>query len=69
MRWIVEHAGELLAKHLKGHDGRAAFERLFGKPSRDDGCEFGGQVFYHVRPSDMDRSPVSYTHLTLPTIC
>eukprot|EP00969_Alexandrium_andersonii_P214991 9494245-Alexandrium_andersonii.AAC.1 len=28
--WLVEHAGEILAKHLLGHDGRMAFERLFG---------------------------------------
>eukprot|EP00969_Alexandrium_andersonii_P152122 6726853-Alexandrium_andersonii.AAC.1 len=39
-----------------GHDGRTAFERLFGKPSRDDGYEFGEQVRYRVRPDDMDRS-------------
>eukprot|EP00969_Alexandrium_andersonii_P165012 7294051-Alexandrium_andersonii.AAC.1 len=37
MLWLIEHAGELLAKHLVGHDGRAAFERLFGKPSRRTG--------------------------------
>eukprot|EP00969_Alexandrium_andersonii_P039361 1725159-Alexandrium_andersonii.AAC.1 len=38
---LAEHAGELLTEHLVGHDGRAAFERLFGKPSRGDGYEFG----------------------------
>eukprot|EP00969_Alexandrium_andersonii_P103817 4580855-Alexandrium_andersonii.AAC.1 len=43
MLWLVEHASELLAKHLVGHDGRTALERLFGKPSRGDGCEFGEQ--------------------------
>eukprot|EP00969_Alexandrium_andersonii_P071556 3159066-Alexandrium_andersonii.AAC.1 len=41
MLWLVEHAGELLAKHLMRHDGRAASERLVGKPSRGDGYEFG----------------------------
>eukprot|EP00969_Alexandrium_andersonii_P144977 6410364-Alexandrium_andersonii.AAC.1 len=46
MLWLVEHAGELLAKYLVGHDGRTAFERLTGKPSRDDGYEFGERVFY-----------------------
>eukprot|EP00969_Alexandrium_andersonii_P072031 3178746-Alexandrium_andersonii.AAC.1 len=56
MLWLVEHAGELLAKHLVGHDGRAAFERLFGKPSRGDGYEFGEQVHYRARPDDMGRS-------------
>eukprot|EP00969_Alexandrium_andersonii_P178968 7912094-Alexandrium_andersonii.AAC.1 len=39
-----------------GHDGRTAFERLFGKPSRGDGYEFGEQVRYRVRPDDMGRS-------------
>eukprot|EP00969_Alexandrium_andersonii_P041296 1810002-Alexandrium_andersonii.AAC.1 len=39
-----------------GHDGRAAFERLFGKPRRGDGREFGEQVHYRVRPDDVGRS-------------
>eukprot|EP00969_Alexandrium_andersonii_P156145 6903309-Alexandrium_andersonii.AAC.1 len=43
MLWLAEHAGELLTKHLMGHDGRTAFERFFGKPSRGDGYEFGEQ--------------------------
>eukprot|EP00969_Alexandrium_andersonii_P223640 9877243-Alexandrium_andersonii.AAC.1 len=41
MLWLVKHAGELLTKYLVGHDGRSAFERLMGKPSRGDGYEFG----------------------------
>eukprot|EP00969_Alexandrium_andersonii_P179543 7936872-Alexandrium_andersonii.AAC.1 len=53
MLWLIEHASELLAKNLVGHDGRAAFERLCGKPSLDDGYEFGEQVRYRVRPSDV----------------
>eukprot|EP00969_Alexandrium_andersonii_P328048 14495927-Alexandrium_andersonii.AAC.1 len=48
--------GELLAKGFVGRDGRPAFERLMGKPSRDDGYEFGECVFYRVRPPDMGRS-------------
>eukprot|EP00969_Alexandrium_andersonii_P000096 4131-Alexandrium_andersonii.AAC.1 len=27
-----------------------------GRPSRDDGYEFGERVFYRVRPPDMGRS-------------
>eukprot|EP00969_Alexandrium_andersonii_P047259 2073690-Alexandrium_andersonii.AAC.1 len=38
MLWLVEHAGELLTKHLVGHHGRAGFGHLFGKPSCEDGC-------------------------------
>eukprot|EP00969_Alexandrium_andersonii_P104612 4615146-Alexandrium_andersonii.AAC.1 len=60
MLWLVEHASEhagvFLTKHHMGHDGRTAFERLFGKPSRGDGCEFGEQVHYRARPGDVDRS-------------
>eukprot|EP00969_Alexandrium_andersonii_P173682 7678565-Alexandrium_andersonii.AAC.1 len=56
MLWLVEHAGDLLTKYLVGHDGRTAFERLVGKPSRDDGYAFGERVFYRVRPPDMGRS-------------
>eukprot|EP00969_Alexandrium_andersonii_P270612 11961914-Alexandrium_andersonii.AAC.1 len=55
MLWLIEHAGELLTKRLMGHDGRAEFERLFGKPSRGDCYEFGEQVHYRVRPNDMGR--------------
>eukprot|EP00969_Alexandrium_andersonii_P072029 3178727-Alexandrium_andersonii.AAC.1 len=56
MLWLVEHAGVLLAKHLMGHGGRTAFERLFGKPSRGDEYEFGEHVHYWVRPDDVGRS-------------
>eukprot|EP00975_Prorocentrum_lima_P049162 10289898-Prorocentrum_lima.AAC.1 len=46
MLWLIEHAGELLTKHSVGHDGRTPFERLFGKPCREDGYEFGELVHY-----------------------
>eukprot|EP00969_Alexandrium_andersonii_P347076 15344636-Alexandrium_andersonii.AAC.1 len=52
MLWLAEHAGELLTKPLMGYDGRTAFERLVGKPSRGDGHEFGEQVRYRARPGD-----------------
>eukprot|EP00969_Alexandrium_andersonii_P259912 11492436-Alexandrium_andersonii.AAC.1 len=39
-----------------GHDGRTAFERLFGKSSWGEGHEFGEQVRYRVRPDDVGRS-------------
>ena len=41
MLWIAEHSTELVTKHLVGHDGKTAYGRLFGKPSRDEGYEFG----------------------------
>eukprot|EP00969_Alexandrium_andersonii_P166942 7377798-Alexandrium_andersonii.AAC.1 len=55
MLWLVQRAGGLLAKRLVGHDGRAAFERLFGKPSRGDGYAFGEQVHFRARPNDDER--------------
>ena len=56
MLWLVEHAAELLTKHLVGHDGRTAFERLFGKACREDGYEFGESVHYKLKPTETDRS-------------
>eukprot|EP00969_Alexandrium_andersonii_P266774 11790068-Alexandrium_andersonii.AAC.1 len=41
MLWLIEHAGELLTQYMVGHDGRTPYERLFGKPCREDGYEFG----------------------------
>eukprot|EP00969_Alexandrium_andersonii_P051743 2272430-Alexandrium_andersonii.AAC.1 len=61
------HAGGLLTERAVGHDGRAPYERLFGELCREDGYEFGELVRYMARPADSE--PVSYTHLTLPTIC
>eukprot|EP00969_Alexandrium_andersonii_P026482 1155490-Alexandrium_andersonii.AAC.1 len=43
MLGLVEHAGELLTKHLAGHDGRV-------------GVELGELVYYRARPVEMDRS-------------
>ena len=46
MLWLVEHAAELTTKHLVGHDGKTAYTRLFGKPCRDEGFEFGERVHF-----------------------
>ena len=46
MLWLVEHAAELVTKHLVGHDGKTAYTRLFGKPCRDEGFEFGERVHF-----------------------
>ena len=56
MLWLVEHAAELLTKHLVGHDGRTAFERLFGEACREDGYEFGESVHYKLKPTETGRS-------------
>eukprot|EP00969_Alexandrium_andersonii_P275265 12165096-Alexandrium_andersonii.AAC.1 len=56
MLWLIEHAGELLTKHTAGHDGRAPYERLFGKQRREDRYEFGELVHFWPRPAESERS-------------
>ena len=46
MLWLVEHASELLTKHMMGHDGRTPYMRIFGKPCRDEGYEFGERIHF-----------------------
>ena len=46
MLWLVEHSAELITKHLVGHDGKSACGRLFGKPCRDEGYEFGERIHF-----------------------
>ena len=43
---LVEHAAELVTKHLVGHDGKSAYARLFGQPCRGEGFEFGERVHF-----------------------
>ena len=47
--WLVEHASDVLSKYLVGSDGHTAFERLCGKPVREEGLEFGERVYYRKR--------------------
>ena len=44
MTWLVEHVSDVLSKYLLGADGHSAYERLFGKPVREEGLEFGERV-------------------------
>ena len=44
--WMVEFVGDVVSKYMRGQDGRTAFERLYGKPLREEGLEFGEKVFY-----------------------
>ena len=36
LTWIVEAVSDMITKHLRGQDGRTAFERLYGKPAREE---------------------------------
>ncbi|CAE8636765.1 unnamed protein product, partial [Polarella glacialis] len=41
MEWLVSHAADVTTKYLRSQDGRTAYERLKGKPCREDVVEFG----------------------------
>ena len=44
--WIAEAVGDLVTKHFRGQDGRTGYERLFGKPPREEGLELGEVVLW-----------------------
>ena len=48
--WVVEAVSDLATKHLRGHDGRTGYERLFGKSPREEGLELGESVLWR-RPT------------------
>jgi hypothetical protein len=39
--WLAEFVGESCTKYFQGTDGKTAYERLFGKPVREESLEFG----------------------------
>ena len=47
--WLIEHAAFLLNRGEVGHDGKTAYTRLFGKPNKGAGNEFGERVHYKWR--------------------
>ena len=49
--WIVQHAGEMITKYLVGHDGKTAYQRLWGKPIREETLEIGECIYYRKRKS------------------
>ena len=49
--WLVEHVADIIAKYLRGSDGRTAYERLVGKQIYNEGLEFGERVLEKKRPS------------------
>ena len=51
MAWLVEHVAGIIAKYLRGTDGRTAHERLFGKQIYEEGFEFGERVLWKKRQS------------------
>jgi hypothetical protein len=41
LAWLVEHVSDIVTKHMVGLDGKTGYERLYGRPVRDEGLEFG----------------------------
>ena len=44
--WAVEAVSDIMTKRMRGKDGRTAFERLYGKPLREEGLELGEKVLW-----------------------
>ena len=55
MAWLVEAVADLISKHLRGQDGRTVFERLYGKPAREEAFELGEVVLWR-RPKKANRN-------------
>ena len=51
LTWLVEHVSDIVSKHMVGLDGKTGYERLYGRPSREEGLEFGELLHWRHRPS------------------
>jgi hypothetical protein len=51
LTWLVEHVADVVSKYMVGVDGKTAYERLFGRPVREEGLEFGETLHWRHRPS------------------
>jgi hypothetical protein len=47
--WLAEFVGDSCTKYLQGTDGKTAYERLFGKPVREESLEFGEIVLFRPK--------------------
>jgi hypothetical protein len=55
LAWLVEHVTDVISKHMVGVDGKTGYERLFGRPSREEGLEFGELLHWrHRATKDMN---------------
>jgi hypothetical protein len=55
LTWLVEHVTDVISKHMVGVDGKTGYERLFGRPSREEGLEFGELLHWrHRATKDMN---------------
>ena len=49
LTWLVEHVTDLISKYAVGLDGKTGYERLFGRPVREEGLEFGETLHWKHR--------------------
>ena len=49
MAWLAEFVADTRSKYLQGAGGRTAYERLVGKPVREEGLEFGERVLFRPK--------------------
>ncbi len=55
LAWLVEHVTDIISKYMVGVDGKTGYERLFGRPSREEGLEFGETLHWrHRATKDMN---------------
>jgi hypothetical protein len=47
--WLADFVGDSCTKYLQGSDGKTAYERLFGKPVREEALEFGEIVLFRPK--------------------
>jgi hypothetical protein len=55
LTWLVEHVSDIITKYMVGLDGKTGYERLFGRPVREEGLEFGETLHWrHRATQDMN---------------
>jgi hypothetical protein len=55
LTWLVEHVSDVINKYMVGLDGKTGYERLFGRPVREEGLEFGETLHWkHRATQDMN---------------
>ncbi len=55
LAWLVEHVTDILSKYMVGVDGKTGYERLYGRPVREEGLEFGELLHWrHRATKDMN---------------
>ena len=61
--WLVPHCAECITKYLVGKDGKTAYQRIFGKPARDEVFEFGERLLWRKRQSAIHNTDLNGRYL------